>query len=130
MKKLVGIVLLLLIVAVTIPADESSLFVVTKPISKIYVHRLGYRVVYVKNDMSLGDFYVPIRWFDEAGGKGVLVKGTDASYPYFEIYWEDGAFHSIILRTKSNLAHETWGNLPESDDVAQRFDIEEIEVDF
>ena len=73
MKKgrfLVYTILLLSLSAAFLAAEESEYFVKTMPVSKIYNHYLGYRVVYVKSDLSLGEFYVPVRWFTEAGSKG------------------------------------------------------------
>jgi hypothetical protein len=129
-KKLVGILLLLVLMAASLPADESKLFVVTRHITKIYVHRLGFRVLYQKTDMDLADFYVPISWFDDADGKATLVKGTDSSYPFFSIYWEAGNFHSIRIYAKSNLADKTWGDLPHRDGIDDLFANDEIELDF
>jgi hypothetical protein len=128
-KRIISLLFVLLLFGAAVTAEDSKLFVVTKPVSKIYVHRLGFKVVYMKNDMNLASFYVPMSWFDEAGGKGTLVKGTDSSYPYFSVYWEEGEFHSIRLYTQRNLNHESWGNLAHTENTAALFDIDEIEVD-
>jgi hypothetical protein len=111
-------------------ADESDMFVKTMPITRIYTHRLGYRVLYLKTDLNFGEFYVPMSWFDEAGGKGVLIKGTDPSYPYFSIFWKNGEFHSVKLYVKSDLNHESWGAMTVSPEVAARFDVDTLELDF
>ena len=64
MKKLLCLTLLLLVLGVVLYAENASMFVVTKHITKIYIHRLGFRVLYLKNDLTLGEFYVPMEWFD------------------------------------------------------------------
>ena len=135
MKKLVGIALLLFIVAIALPAEEAELFVVTRHITKIYIHRLGFRVVYLKTNMELADFYVPMTWFDEASGKGTLIRGQDSSYPFFSIFWEPGKpdgerFHSVKLYTKTSLAHETWGTLTHREGIDKLFDVDEIQIEF
>ncbi len=131
MKKILCAVLLFLILGViAVSADESELFVKSMPITKIYIHRLGFRVVYLKTDLTQGEFYVPMEWFDQAGGKGILVKGTDPAYPFFSIFWRNGEFDSIKLYTKSNLSHDTWGDLPYSPDLAERFNVDTLELDF
>ena len=129
MKKLVALTMLLLLLSVALYADISKMFVVTKPIMKIYTGELGFRVVYIKNDLTLGEFYVPIDWFSQAGGKGVLVKGIDAAYPYFSVFWYEGKFHSIKLYTKENLADETWGTLNYRDGQKELFNVDEIVLD-
>ena len=134
MKKLLCFTLLLLVLGVMVYAENSSMFVVTKHITKIYIHRLGFRVLYLKNDLTLGEFYVPMEWFDRIDEetnvrKGVIIRGIDSSYPYFSIYWSDGEFHSIKLHTQLSFAHETWGNLRHEPGIEERFNIETIELD-
>ncbi len=129
MKRLVAGILLLFIVGLfAASADESKMFVVTKMISKIYTHRLGFKVVFLKNDLSQGEFYVPMRWFDDAGGKGMLIKGKEPVFPFFSIFWYEGEFHHIKLYAQANLAHETWGSLEHKPGIESNFDIETIEL--
>jgi len=131
LKKTICIGLVLLFLAgVFAAADESDIFVKTMPITKIYTHKLGYKVVYLKSDLTFGEFYVPISWFDTAGGKGVLVKGLDPSYPYFSIFWKNGEFHSIKLYVYRDLQHQSWGTLRQEADVADKFDVETLELEF
>ena len=127
MKKLVFLLLILFVVCTAIvSADVSKMFVKSMPITKIYTHRLGFKVVYLKTDLSLGSFYVPLRWFDEAGGKGILLKGNDAAYPFFTVFWLDGEFHSIKIYAKSSYSDDTWGSLRHDASLAEKFDIEAI----
>lgn len=131
MKKLIFISLVLLLLSsVFVFADESEMFVKTMPITRIYMHKFGYRVVYLKTDMTLADFYVPMRWFDEAGGKGVLIRGYDAAYPYFSIFWKQGEFHSVKLYVKDNLDDESWGSMDLTPEESAVFDIDALELDF
>jgi hypothetical protein len=117
-------------------ADESKMFVKTMPITKVYVHRLGFKVLYLKNNLTFGTFFVPMKWFDEPAEnkddqlKGVLIKGTDPAYPYFSIFWYEGKFHSVKLYLKSDLSDETWGNLAPKAGLENDFDIDEIVLNF
>ena len=131
MKKIILISLVLLALSsLYVFADESEMFVKTMPITRIYTHRLGYRVVYLKTDLDFGEFYVPLRWFNEASGKGVLIDGVDPAYPYFSIFWKNGEFHSVKLYVKSDYADETWGSISTSEDISDRFDVDTLELDF
>ena len=129
MKKLIALTVLLLLLSVALYADISKMFVVTKPIMKIYTGELGFRVVYIKNDLTLGEFYVPIDWFGQSNGKGIMIKGIDDSYPYFSVFWYEGKFHSIKIYAKGNLADETWGSLQYRDGLDAKFDVDEIVLD-
>jgi hypothetical protein len=111
-------------------AEESDMFVKTMPITKVYTHRLGFKVLYLKNDLDFAEFYVPLEWFDSAGGKGVIVRGVDPSYPYFSIFWKAGKFHSVKLYVHKDLQHESWGSLTLSPDISEKFDIDEPEFEF
>ena len=131
MKKIILIGLVLFVLSpIFLIAEDSEIFVKTMPITKIYTHRLGYKVIYLKTDLEFGEFYVPIKWFDQAGTRAILIKGHDAAYPFFSVFWMDGQFHSIKLYVKSNLQHETWGTLkPQSAQLAE-FDIDEPVLEF
>ena len=131
MKKIVVIsLILLMVVAMFAFAEESTMFVKTMPIIRIYSHRMGFKVLYLKNNFTLGEFYVPLRWFDEAAAKGLLVKGLEAEYPYFSIFWKDGEFHSVKLYVKENLQHATWGTLGREEDVTGKFDVDSLVLEF
>lgn len=139
-KRTIFICIILLVVATGIlSAEDSRMFVKTMPITKIYSHRLGFRVLYYKNDLSFGEFYVPLKWFDEAGGReqrenapqrGVIIFGNDNAYPFFSIFWFDGQFHSIKLYVKQDLRDPSWGDIPTTADVEENFNIEALQIEF
>lgn len=135
MKKIVIISLVLLFFlggfsfAQETDYEPSDMFVKTMPITKIYTHKLGYKVVYLKTDLNFAEFYVPLEWFDVAGQKAVIVKGVDPAFPYFSIFWKEGAFHSVKLYVRRDLQHPSWGTLTESN-VQEKFNIDEPELEF
>ena len=113
-------------------ADESEFFFKSVSIVRVYPHRLGYRILYARTNMDLGEMYVPMTWFQydqEAGGvgKGELVIGNDDSYPYFSIFWKNGQFNHIRLYLQENRGHESWGNIPVGSNWDARFDIDTLE---
>ena len=128
-KKLLCIALFLLVIGSLVYAEESSMFVVTKHITKIYIHKLGFRVLFLKNDLTLGEFYVPMEWFLKPAGKGTIVRGIDASYPYFSVYWDEGEFHSIRIFAQESFAHDTWGDLVHREGIEELFNVEEITLE-
>jgi hypothetical protein len=111
--------------------QDADLFVKSVPILKVLSHPLGYKVYYQKANADFGFFYVPVNWFRGAAGKGAIIWGNEADYPYFSIYWRNKEFFYIKLFLKEDMAHDTWGVL-EADisDVKDKFDIETLKVEF
>lgn len=93
-----------------ITVDDKELYVRTFHISKILSHHYGYKVYYVKGDLEIGTFYIPIEWF-VTDGKGAIVWGDAPYYPYCSIFWKDGKFDHIKLYLQTSFAHPTWGVL-------------------
>jgi hypothetical protein len=135
LKRSVGIALILFIaLAGFVWAEESEYYVKTVPISKVYVHRLGYRIVYQKADLSFGVFYVPNRWFQTRGTgeppKAELVTQGNSSVPYFSIFWRNGEFDHIRLYLHKNPSDISYGEMDNPEAVNDRFDIETLDLEF
>jgi len=120
-KKSILIVLLLACITFGLAAEESTLFVRTVPISRVYLYQEGYRVVYVKNDLNFGEIFLPISWFTMAGGKGEQVLGDDPAFPYFSVFWKDGEFSHIRLYLKKDLRDPSWGEALYREDIVSKF---------
>lgn len=134
MKKTIGLVLIFLafwsLFSLYAQEQDTKLFVKTVSIIKIYSHSAGYKVLYLKSNMDLGEFYVPMRWFTGTGGKGEIVWGDQLSYPYFSIFWVDGKFDHIRLYLHKNLDSESWGMLKEASVDEGIFEVEELNLQF
>ncbi len=134
MKRVCPILLIVFLFALVYPVfsqeNKDDIYVKTVPIIKIYSHRLGYKIIYIKSNQEVGAIYVPIKWFTKAGGKGEIVWGDDPDYPYFSIFWRNGKFDFIRIYVKNNLSDPSWGVLEEGPDVEKYFDIEELNPDF
>ncbi len=139
MKKAIAISILVLLLAfvglTAFAAEESPIFVKTVPISKIYNHRMGYRVVYMTNNFDFKVFYVPKEWFSVAGETGdvpkaELVVGNEATYPYFSIFWNKGAFSHVRIYARKNPSDSTWGDASSLGNIDDRFEVESLELEF
>ena len=132
---LISVILVLTAQAAVIFADESELFFKSVPIMRIYPHKRGYRVLYARTNMEIGEFYIPIEWFQyEPGGggvgKGELVTGIDKAYPYFSIFWKNGEFDHIRLYLQKDRRHESWGDLPKNANWDEKFDVDTLDLEF
>lgn len=133
MKRTVMLVaLVLLIVGVfTVSAQEQDpkLYVKTVSIMKILNHALGYKVLYLKSSMEVGEFYVPHSWF-KAGGKAELVLGNGPAFPYFSVFYRDGEFDHIKLYAAENIRHLSWGRLKRQAGDSSKFEVETLDLEF
>lgn len=132
MKKRVLFILILLLAASlwVAVAEESLFYPKTVPVVKVYSHKLGYKVVYLKNDMNMAEFYIPFKWFQESGGKGEVVYGQGRAYPYFSIFYKEGKFDHIRLYLEQDRNAESWGTLNPKQDVNEMFNVETLTLDF
>ena len=129
MKKAIFIALLL-VVAATLIAEESTMFVKTVPIKRVYPHRLGYRVLYLKANLDFEEFFVPLKWANFSGGKAEIFIGDAPSFPYFSVFYKDGEFSYIRLYLHESRNHETWGVMKLSDDYDDKFEDESLNLVF
>jgi hypothetical protein len=116
-------------------AEESGFYVKTVPIARVYMHKLGYRVVYQKSDLNFAVFYVPKRWFDLSGTereepKAELVLTNERTVPYFSIFWKDGQFSHIRLYLHRDLQHDSYGDLKDPTSLDDKFNIESLDLEF
>jgi hypothetical protein len=103
----------------------------TVPIAKIWVHPLGYMVVYFKGALELGEMFVPLTWFNNGpAGKAELVWGNEPGYPYFSLFWVDGKFDHVSLHVVDSLNSLTWGTLEASLDLKDKFDVQGTPQEF
>ncbi len=110
-------------------AEESDMFVKSTPVVRVYTHRDGYKVVYEKNDLGVGVVYLPIDWFN-SGGKGEVIYGTPPTVPYMSVFWADGKFSHIRLYVDRNMSGSSWGIIDQSENVADKFNIDTLEIEY
>ncbi|MDR1908553.1 MAG: hypothetical protein LBQ35_01380 [Spirochaetaceae bacterium] len=137
MKIRIGIVLFILTAASVFAQDgaarrnESEYYYVTVPVERVYTYRLGYVVTYRKGPLGMAQAYLPIGWFSGAAAKGELVTLTGpGTWPYMAVYYKNGEFSHVKLAVR-NRAHETWGLLPNREDLDSRFEgVESLQIEF
>jgi hypothetical protein len=109
----------------------SSFYYINVPIEKVYPHRLGYVVAYRKSGNELARAYLPVGWFTESAGKGELIKmGSGTDWPYLTVYFKEGKFSHVRMHVKRNYDHASWGNLSQGTSIDERFNVEELKLEF
>ncbi len=101
------------------------------PLIKVLVHRQGYKLLYLKSDMSIGEMYVPIAWF--RGGVAATAEityGFTPDRPYVSIAWVDGKFDHITINAQEDTMGPTWGVLDPTLDLSAQFNIQEPPREF
>jgi len=133
MKRSIILVALIFIVLGVFVANaqqqDPKLYVKTVGIMKILNHALGYKVLYLKSSMEVGEFYVPHTWF-KAGGKAELVLGNGPAFPYFSIFYRDGEFDHIKIYAAENIQHLSWGRLKRQAGDSSKFEVETLDLEF
>ena len=110
--------------------NESKLYVSTVYINRVYTHRLGYKIVYERNDLTLGEAYIPNQWFRSAAGKAELINTASKSAPYMEIYYENGSFKFVRLYVSSNRNDPSWGSLRRGEVPAESFNEDVLNISY
>ncbi len=133
MKRTTVLVVLIFLLlgglAVTAQEQDPKIYVKTVSIMKILNHSLGYKVLYLKSSMDVGEFYVPHSWF-KAGGKAGLVLGNTPAFPYFSVFYKDGKFDHIKLYAHYNIQHLSWGRLKRQAGDNSKFEVETLDLEF
>ncbi|MDR1904690.1 MAG: hypothetical protein LBQ88_20690 [Treponema sp.] len=110
--------------------NKSDFFYINVPIEKVYMHQKGYVVQYRAGTIQRNTVYIPIEWFREAGGKAQLINlPSGKSWPYLTVFTKGGQFNHLRLYIKG-VTHETWGSIPSNANIDDRFEVEEIKLEF
>ena len=104
---------------------------VSFPIDRVYVHRLGYVVMY-RTGNRIARTFIPHEWFTTAGGPGdLLFLGPGSEWPSMVVFHNNGEFYRVRLRLRRNRLHETWGVVPLNLDLSHYFEgLEEVHLEF
>jgi hypothetical protein len=114
-------------------------FYVNVPIERVYAYKKGYVIAYRTGVVVPGEahLYLPIEWFEDgpravegAPPKGeVILLGPGNSWPYLTIYYKEGEFSHVRLYIRRERAHESWGGIPLSVNIDDRFEgVEDIKL--
>ena len=111
---------------------ESDFYYFNFPIEKIYVHRLGFIVIYRNGSNRVARTFLPEDWFITIGGVGEIIRlGSGPEWPSMTVYYRNGEFSHVRLRVRQHRGHVTWGVIPLSTSMDDYFDgIEEVHLEF
>jgi hypothetical protein len=138
MKKLF-FVLLLAMSCLLVSAQEAEggtgYYYVNVPIAMIYPYAKGYVVNYHTGVMSdnLVTIYMPQEWFAPGEGrKGSIVNLKPGTVkPSFTVVYKDGAFDHVKLYVKKDRKDPSWGYMPLSTNIDDRFeDVTDIKIEY
>jgi hypothetical protein len=89
-------------------------------------------VVYRRGAAKVGTVYIPYTWFKYDMAKGILgLLGDGPTQPSMSIFYKEGAFHSVKLYLAKRPSHLTWGSLPSTVNLDDRFEgVEELKIQF
>jgi len=131
MKRAIPVLLLLLALGAAFGQEQDAkVYVKTVPILKILSSSEGYKVLYVKSNMQVGEIYLPLSWFGKAGGQAEIVFGKDPSYPYFSVFYKDGKFDFIRLYVIDDVKDLSWGILKRTEEELNRFKVDTLQIEY
>jgi hypothetical protein len=110
--------------------SEAELYPRTIPVEKVYSYRKGYVVQYRKGANQMGRVYIPLEWFEGIAGKADLVTiPRGKGWPYMTVYYKEGAFNHVRLYVIRERGHESWGMVPITTNIDDRFEgVEELKL--
>lgn len=133
-KRALTILILILALVMLSSATTSPYFAKSVIITRIYPHKLGYKVLYMGNDMKNREAYIPSSLFreqkDKTKKKSIIFKGYNKAFPYMTILWKNGEFSHIKLYLKSNYSDVSWGAFNNPDDHDEKFKNADLKFDF
>ncbi len=101
------------------------------PLIRVLVCTFGYDLRYLRSDMTIGNIYVPMKWFH--GGPSALAEityGITPDRPYVTISWVDGKFDHLMINAQADQSGPTWGVLTPTPELSAQFDVQEPPRDF
>ena len=131
MRKTALALLILLVAAAVVASQDSSVYVRTIYVERVYPSRYGYKIEYRRMSSSrLAESYLPITWFGGAGSSARIVYAEDNSVPFMNVYWKDGEFSHLVLYVHRNVSHLSWGRLMTENDLERRFALDEPDLQY
>jgi len=109
---------------------SSNFYYVNVPVEKVFIYKKGYVVLFRQSGLSLGQAYIPYEWFAIDSRKAELqYLPSGKTLPSMSVFYSGGAFHSVRLYVHQNPSHDTWGFIPFSTNLDDRFEgVESIDL--
>jgi len=108
----------------------NDFYYVNVPVEKVYTSRRGYMVLYRQSGLSLGQAYIPYEWFAIDSRKAELLNlPPGKTLPSMSVVYKGGKFYSVRLYVHRNPSHYTWGFIPLSTNIDDKFEgVESIDL--
>ena len=101
------------------------------PITKVWMHQLGYMVQFWTSKSQISNIYIPLTWFNQGpNSKADIIYGNEPAYPYMSIIWVDGKFDHVKLYVLNSYDSLTWGVLSQAADLTSQFNVQEVPKEF
>ena len=102
-------------------ADESEYYPITVKVEKIYVARDGYRIIYRKSGVDLGEVHIPMEWL-KAGGKFNYTWNR-----YLVAFYKNGEFSHCRVTAPEYFTTSLWSPAPNGY-PAEKFNVETLDL--
>lgn len=110
--------------------NESEFYYHNVPILKIAPHKLGYYVIYRRNNLKTGEMFIPKEWLDRRDQRAVLNRTEDNIRPYVSVFFRNGEFDHVKLVVAKDISHPTWGVLQVGSLYDEKFKIETLNLEY
>lgn len=133
MKKVALVLLLVVLAAMVAPAQaaDADIYVVTLYIEQVYATSFGYRIDYRRpNSLMMATAYLPLDWFGGTDSVARLVYSDDRAIPFINVFFEDGEISHVVLYVHRSQNHLSWGTIPNPENLAANFELEQPEFQF
>ena len=107
-------------------ADESEYYPITVKVEKIYVARDGYRIIYRKSGVDLGEVHIPMDWL-KAGGKCEFVNARPWEGYYLVAFYKNGEFSHCRVTAPEYFTTSLWSPAPNGY-PAEKFNVESLDL--
>jgi hypothetical protein len=112
--------------------QDSEYYYINLSLEKIFPYRAGYVVQYRTGLNRLSTTYLPMEWFAHAASRGEIIKlPRGQGWPSLTVYYKDGEFSHVRLYVHAQASHSTWGNVPQTVNIDDRFqNVDTIQLEF
>jgi len=108
-----------------------DLIYINVSLERIWPHRLGFVVQYRRPGNRVARAYLPSEWFSSGDSRGeLLTLPVGNSWPSMSVFFRDGEFSHVRLNVHRSPLHQSWGTIPLTVNIDDRFEVETVELQF
>ncbi len=113
-----------------VASEESEYYYYNAPILKIFPYKLGYYIIYRKSGLKTGEVYIPQTWFDRRDKRAILNLNEGNFDPYLTFIVKNGEFDHVRVVAAKDIRHPSWGTFTPGSDIADKFKVEKLALEF